>query len=329
MKVPMRSLVIVTCAALALAAPLPALAQPADPQAAARARAEEGLALFKDGRWEDAYAAFAEADRIYHAPSLASYMGTCRRNQGRLLEAKALYEKVLAETVPPNAPEAFKKAIETARTEVEKLRLRIPILKIKLTGAAAAGAKVTVDGIAVTAAELGAGKAVDPGDHQVVAEGGGATANAKVTMKEADVSVVELHLDPAPAGAPPDKPISSDPKPDKPRGSMVPAGIALGLGGAGLAMGAVTGLIALSKISEAHDGCTQPDASGVRHCPPGNEAAASSAKTLTVVSGVGFGLAGAGVITGVVLAIVRPGGASSDKVGLDVGPGFVTVRGRF
>ena len=49
----MRTLVLFACAALLLAAPAPAFAEapPSDAQTAARTRGEEGLALFKNGRW--------------------------------------------------------------------------------------------------------------------------------------------------------------------------------------------------------------------------------------------------------------------------------------
>ena len=316
----MRWSTLAACVALSLGA-APAAAQghaPADAQTAARTRAEEGLTLFKDGRWAEAYAAFADADRMFHAPTLVTYMGTCRRNQRRLVEAKALYEKVIAEPVQPGAPEAFKKAVETARSELDKLRERIPVVKVKLAGPGAEQATVTIDGVALTPAEIASGKPLDVGDHTIVADALGASGRAKVTLKEGETPSVEVQL--VASGA------TSD---DKPRGSMLPAGIALGLGGAGLAAGAVLGLIARSKISEAHEGCTEPDASGVRHCPPGNEPAANAARGLGVGSGVALGIGAAGVVTGVVLAIVRPGGAKRDKIGLDIGPGLIAIRGRF
>jgi hypothetical protein len=322
-----NALVALVAGALLLTAPA-ALAQPkGDPQAAARSRAEEGLALFKDGRWEEAYVAFADADRLYHAPTLVAYMGTCRRNQGRLMEAKALYEKVLAEPVPQNAPEAFKKAMDTARSEIEKLRGRIPYLKVKIIGPGAEQAKVTIDGAPAAGAELVAGKAVDPGEHQIAAEAPGASGSVKAQLKEGDAITVEVKLA-ASASPPPDgqRPPPASPEPAA-KGSFVPAGVAFGVGGAGLLVGAITGIAASDRISAAHAGCTAPDASGVRHCPPGNESAASAAKGLIAGSVVGFVVAGAGVIGGVVLAAVRPGGGA--KVSIEVGPGSIGLRGRF
>lgn len=317
---------VLACALLLGAPAARAQPRPADAQAVARTRAEEGLALFKDGRWDDAFTAFAEADRLYHAPTLVAYMGTCRRNQGRLMEAKALYEKVLGEPVPPNAPEAFKKAMDTARLEIEKLRGRIPYLKVRVKGPGADQAKVSIDGAATVGAELVAGKALDPGEHQITAEApGAASGSVKAQLKEGDAITVEVQLTLSGAATPAPAPL----RPVEPgaKGSLLPAGIAFGVGGAGLLIGAITGITATDRISAAQAGCTLPDASGVRHCPAGNESAASAAKGLIAGSVVGFVAAGAGIVTGVVLAAVRPGGAA--KVSLELGPGSIGLRGRF
>jgi hypothetical protein len=297
---------------------------------AARARGEEGLTLFKDGRWEDAYAAFAQADALFHAPTLVAYMGTCRRNQGRLVEAKALYEKVLAEPLPANATEAFKKARETARTELDKLRARIPFVKVAITGPGAASARVTVDGAPATVAGLAAGMAIDPGEHTIVASADGAEARLKIVAKEGDSTQHELKLT---GTAAPLAPVAPPPAIDAPakKGSLVPAAIAFGVGGAGIVAGAITGGLALAKLSAAREGCTAPDANGLRHCPAGNESAANAVGTLRTVSIIGFAAGGAGAITGVVLAVLRPGGGAEKAatIDVDVGPGSLGVRGRF
>src|SRR4051794_5027036 len=99
----------ITCSALlllasALAVPAQAdppakaaLAPAADRQAAARIKAQEGLEFFNAGRFAEAFERFGEADRLYHAPTLTLYLGHCQRELGRLVAARALYEKVVAE----------------------------------------------------------------------------------------------------------------------------------------------------------------------------------------------------------------------------------------
>ena len=127
------------CVALLLAAtPAAAEGKAPDVHAAARARGEEGLRLFEAQRWEEAYGAFAQAEGLLHAPTLVLYMAHCRKSQGRLIEARALYEQVAGEAVPRYAPEQFKKAQATAREELEALRAVLP------PGAAAATGPATV-----------------------------------------------------------------------------------------------------------------------------------------------------------------------------------------
>lgn len=317
----------VIAAALLWAAPAAAQGKRplVDVQAAARVHGEEGLRFFEAGKWAEAYAAFERGDQLFHAPTLLMFMAQCRRNEGRLLDAKALYARVIGEPVPPGAPEQFRKAQATAATELEALHKRIPRVSATITGPGAERARVTVDGAAVSAAELAGGKDLDPGPHTLTVEADGVQpARASVVLKEGESSRVDLALVASAAPA--------EPKDERSRGSLLPAGIAFGVGGAGVVVGAVSGVLALGKIKDAQAGCGAPDAGGTRHCPAGNEAAASSARAARAASVVGFAVGGAGVVTGAVLAILRPGGAKApEKTGfdVDVGPGFLGIHGRF
>ncbi len=110
-----------TAAALLLATTPAAAEGDASSRAVARARGEEALRLFEARRWDEAYVAFARAETILHAPTLVLFMANCRKNQGRLAEARALYEQVAKETIPAGAPEQFKKAQIKAREELDAL----------------------------------------------------------------------------------------------------------------------------------------------------------------------------------------------------------------
>jgi hypothetical protein len=111
----------------------------------------------------------------------------------------------------------------------------------------------------------------------------------------------------------------------------LPAGVAFGVGGAGVIAGAVTGVLALRKVSDAQKGCTAPGPDGLRHCPMNNQAPAETARKLTTASTATFIVGGVGLAAGVVLAVLRPGGGAPAKAGVvvDVGPGSIGVRGRF
>lgn len=90
-------------------------------------------------------------------------------------------------------------------------------------------------------------------------------------------------------------------------GSLVPAGVAFGLGAVGIGVGAVTGLMSLSQVSDIRSGCEG------RRCPAELQADADGAATLGHVSTVSFIVGAAAAATGVVLLVVRPGGGSASE----------------
>ncbi len=107
----------------------------------------------------------------------------------------------------------------------------------------------------------------------------------------------------------------------------MPGAIALGVGGAFVGVGAVTGIMAFTKIADIKSRC-RPDG----HCLKADQPEASTARTLTTVSTVGFVVGGVALAAGAVLLVVRPGGAkANDKAALrvQVGPRSVSLEGRF
>ena len=82
-----------------------------------------------------------------------------------------------------------------------------------------------------------------------------------------------------------------------------------GVGVAGLAVGGITGLMAMSANNEAKDKCPQEGACSNREGVDAND----SAKTLGLVSTIGFGAGAALLIGGAVLIFTAPKGSSSGK----------------
>lgn len=292
-----------------------------DARTAARARGEQGLQLFEAKRWGDAYAAFHEADGLYHAPTLTLFMGHCERNQGRLVEAKALYARLVNEPVPVAAPEQFRKAQAQARAEVEALGARIPRLIAVATGPAAEGAQLEVDGVAVDAGALAAGIEVNPGRHAVAAKAPGASGRSSVTLAEGEESRVQIALiaeDPAAKGG----------ATAGRRGSIVPGVVVLGAGGVITAVGAITGALAAGKISDIKSRCRT--IGGAEHCLVADIPARDSAQTLITVSTVGLVAGGAALLAGTALVIFRPGGGSAPaRLEVDAGLTAIHLRGSF
>ena len=323
-----------TLALVALAAMAsPAGAQPQGglPGDQAVAFAQQGLAAYQAGKWDEAYARFESADRLASSPVFRLYMARAKRNDGKLIDARAIFRTIVAEPLREGAVSSWTQAHADARAELTSLEPTIPSLVVR---APSAGATIHVDGLAVRAGEP---VEVDPGPRRVVAKDGSrvvAETTVEIRVGERDREVV-LGSSPTPAApgtaptAPPPGPRPSVPPPLQPAesaGSLLPGAVLVGGGALALVAGAVTGALAFSYDSEIGDRCP----GGV--CSVADRSAISDdqdamlrlADTSTATLIIGGALAAAGVV----LLVVRPGGSSTTG-SVRLGPGGVVVAGRF
>jgi hypothetical protein len=112
------------------------------------------------------------------------------------------------------------------------------------------------------------------------------------------------------------------PPSDDPGRSWVGPGIAFGAGGAALVLGAVTGILTITKMDEIRTVCGE----SLKNCPGDYQDDIDAAKVVGHVSTAGFIAAGVGVAAGVVL-LVLPRKKAPAAVGLSVGPSFVGLKG--
>jgi hypothetical protein len=313
------------------------LAQEDPARAEARELATQGITLFTDGKFIESIGYLERAEAKFHAPTHLLYMARARAKLGENLQAHKLYVDMLAEKVPNYAPAAFHKAQEAARSEIDSLAPKVARLRVTVVGNAAAGSRVTLDGNLVPTERLAFAIAVTPGEHNVEANASGLapvaqTVNAAVGSEQP----VELALnraaspaataggEPAPAG-----PAATGGSDQSGGGSMVPAVIAFGLGGAALAAGAITGAMTLSKASDIKGECTNDV------CPLEQEAEADSAKPLGNISTVMFVVGGVAVGAGVVLLLTVGGDddaqakAPAPQLGARIGLGSLSLVGTF
>lgn len=302
-------------------------AQGEDLQRIARSKGEEALKLYGADRWEEARRLFHEADKLYHAPTLLLYEARCERKLGKLLEARATYERLIAEVLPPNSPKAFLEAQEVAKEELDKLRTRIPVVKIAIRGVSPQSAKVTIDGSPVSVIE-GNMTELNPGNHRIEASVGGANPFVRYfSVSEGGTKTIDLELRKNTTQAAPVAPPPSDAGDGGTKGSLVPGGVALGIGAAGIVAGAVTGALSLGKVAELKERCQGS------LCPTADKGAAGSAGLLGDVSTAAFIAGGVAAATGIVLVIARPGGsqkaAGPSPFQATIGPFGVHLRGSF
>lgn len=131
-----------TSAAAPLATPPPRKVTQAD-RDAARTLAEQGFERFQQRKYREAIVLFSKAEERFHAPTHVAYIARSHEKRGELLEAAALYRKLLAEALPRDAPQPFRDAQSEAGPALDAILRRTPRLRVDVTGAAAAQATIT------------------------------------------------------------------------------------------------------------------------------------------------------------------------------------------
>ena len=211
--------------------------------------------------------------------------------------AQESYNRIIREQgQATNLTPAFKDALDSARNEVGAVSARIANVVITIEGPAQA--QVTIDGQPISSAGLGLKRPVDPGQHVVKAEAPGykpadtsfrvaaaGKAEASLTLEKAPVAPTSTGANPASSGLSTRKKVAVG---------------ALAVGGAGLVLGAITGLVAVSKHGKLSDRCPN----GV--CPAALQSDYDSYKTMGTLSTVGFLVGGVGAGAGALLWLTAP-----------------------
>jgi hypothetical protein len=270
---------------------LPTLAHAAPPT--------EGERLFREGRnamqdkdYETACARFAESQKKEPAPGTSLNLGECEERRNHLLAARDAFVSAAA-----NFLTADKKGYATGRAEA--LDKRIPKVVVRVSGAPK-GATVRANERVV---EQGVELRLDPGDVAFTVEAPAArTKKLTVTLKEGS-ALTEVELGPLDVDGPavpkpkPDAVESPRPKAASDANPLRTVGwVLVGVGAASLVVGGVTGIMTLDRASTVKDHCD-----GDLACDPEGTSAASSGKTLslvstiTVIAGV-VGLGGGGAL---------------------------------
>jgi hypothetical protein len=298
-------------------------------RAAARKLAEDGVAALQAGDSAKAVEKLDKAFRTLRVPSIALWSGRALLKLGQLVEAA---ERLLEATrLPVSGDAAVQEQAKTdAAKELEQLRPRIPNLVIRVEG----GAEVTVslDGKGVPASLLGEDRPINPGAHQLIAQRGNDQRAADISIAEGERKEVTLRFEAAATSA-------TAPPPREPPARVAESGggprtlafVALGLGGAGLVLGGVSGALALSKKNSLDD-----DTEHCRNdqCVYAVEDDVGSLRTFRTISTVGFLAGGALAATGVVVLLTHGRSSPTEQratssLALSLGPSSVQMRGSF
>lgn len=302
-----------------LAVALPATADTAED---ARALFKSGVADMEAGRYEQGCKAIADSQRLDPRLGTLYTLATCESRWGHVKTAAARFGAYLElySKLTPTQQEGQGDRPRIAKETQEKLAAEIPELTLLLPPDAPAGTVVKLNNEVVAASALGVGQRMDPGDYVIFTQApGGPVLEQRVTLNKQDKKNLVLEAKPAPPAVEPPKPKVEVPPPSAipaPANPPVIAGtsgrqnvgyLVSGVGIAALLMGGVMGGLTLEQKSLISRHCGSAIKSkDVTECDQAGLDAASNARTLGLVSTVGFGTGLVGLGTGVVLLLAGP-----------------------
>jgi hypothetical protein len=229
-----------------------------------------------------------------------------------LVEAREAYLKVINESLPPSAPEAFVKAQADARTELAEFEAAIPKLKIEVSGAEAGEVHVTIDGEPLPSLALGVATPVNPGSHRVVVTSEGKKSiETSVSVKESSEESLQLELVDAPSAAKAGATSAgSEPAREPSKSKRKYWGYGIGaVGIAAVGTGAVFGILTLTAAKKAQD---DPSLCPEKKCTPDGDAFVKSSQVKGNVANIALG-AGA-VLLGVGTYLILSSPKDSQEV---------------
>jgi hypothetical protein len=301
-----------------------ALALPArgEDAAAAKKLFDEGLAKMQAGDFEKGCPALEASYKTDPRPGTLFTLAECEAKRGRLATAVARYDDYIALYAQFSDDQKKKQGDreKISRSQRDALGPEVPQLRLTLPSDAPKGTVVTRNGTKLDPGSIGMALRVDPGEHRITAQApGGPVTEVKVTIGKGERKSIFLDVALPPSASKPDQGLS---------GQRIAAYAAGGVGLAGLVLGGVMGGLTIGKKSviEANCGVIPEDPTA---CNDAGLAAASEAKTLGLVSTIGFGVGGAGAVAAVVLFLTEPKGASAAPQGVQAGfypaPGGFTI----
>jgi hypothetical protein len=285
------------------------LAGPARADNANERRAE---ALFREGRealargdTKTACARFADSAKLTRSPGPLLNLARCDEQRGDLVVALQRYREGL--TLLPAGDERG----AVARERVEALEKQVPTLAMSPAPDAPSGIVVTLDGMPIAPAELGKPRPLDPGEYEVVVVAPGRPeARTKVRLGAGDRR--EITIGPGRA--------------EGPSMQRIAGYAALGVGGAGIVAGAITGGLTIAKKNTV-------DANCVGGCNDTAREAASAGKALSAASTATFVIGAAGVVGGLILVLADKPKPTAPALTVGAMPlpsgGGILVQGRF
>jgi hypothetical protein len=297
-------------------------------EAAAEALFVEAKKLASQGKYAEACPKFAESNRLDRGAGTLIHLGDCYEKNKQTASAWATYKEASSAAQALGRKDWEKLASQRAAA----LEPRLAHLTIKVDPANPVDKlDVSRDGDSVARASWNVPIPVDVGTHNVEAKAPGFkpfTTSSTVAKdgQNLEVSVPKLEAEPAATPPPTTAPqqtattttTTTPADADKKNGSgRKTAGyVVAGIGVVGVAVGAVTGLMAMGKSSDAKNTC--PSSGGCANQTAVDSS--DSAKTLGLVSTIGFAAGGAALAAGAILIFTAPSDKKTGQAPLRIVP---------
>ncbi len=332
----------------------PARASTEEEKAGARAAATQGSTAFDQQRWADAVDLFSRAESLVHSPVHLLFKARALVQLGQLVKARETYLEITREPAPATPSPSLSNAQDAARTELAALEPRLANVLIKVEGAGAADAVVTMDGVKLPAALVGISSPVDPGEHKFQATGNGVQSElVALVSKEGGSDTVSLELKSAPdvvspgatpalaQASPGAVPVASNtaaPVADVSAqsahhgaGLRVGSYVAFGVGAVGVAVGTVFALTAKGKYDDANALCESFPCNLTRDQANRRTQFGKDGDTDKTLSLVGFIAGGVGVAAGTALFVLSGKKSESGAASVEpwLGLGSAGLSGKF
>jgi hypothetical protein len=286
---------------------------------------DKGNERLGQGSYAQALDAFKQADAVMSVPVTRVAVAQALERLGRLIEAREAAVEATRMPQDPDEPEPFALARVQAAKLVVDLEVRIPMLVVVINGPAGVTAHVRIDGAELANNRLGFPQRVNPGTHSVTASAAGCEpVTEAVRIQEGENKRVSLGLR-ATSGL---LPATTS----QPAGTSALVYVGFAVGATGLTVGAVTGILSMSRAADLRQKC------GGNDCPPEFQSDMTQAKNLGWASNIsiGVGLAGIGVGTLALLMSsgqrerpAKPVATHGVRIGATLGPGHLGLHGDF
>lgn len=311
---------------LALAEPVSVANATQERRSAAQKTFEAGDGLYEGGSFEEALTAFRASYELVQSANTRLMMARCLRELGRVDEAFHEFDGTIE--LAQQSGGRYAEAAEAARAERDALSGSIGYVVVTAGSGGATGFRLLGQDhgaddfgkpIPVVAREVSISWIVNGAvaEERSITVAPGATAPVEPRPPARAVAAPKK---PPPAPVPPRRAARPEPKP----ASLRPyAFVAAGVGAVGFATFTVFGLKSRSTYASLKDAC--PGGA----CPPERLDDIDAGRRDQMIANIGLAVGAAGLTTGVVLYLLSPSTAESERFTARIGPTSVRLRGTF